>query len=353
MAIIAATDVDRRRAIFREVGRANANSMEGGTKSAWVLVAQECLKVLEEERLYLTNKGRPANAGNASAATQSGTSHLKALDSDHKVLLESGAAVTRKGAATIWDRLASPGVSAPATTPAVAPAKTTSPANASDGLDSIFHRLAPPPETKHVAKSTAPATLPPKQVNKTTSAVVISLLFAISNSLSKGVIFFIPADLQHVLLRLPFIRSIPSLKHYLFTPSNQATLYIGNLPHDAATTTWSIQILSALLSASIEQDEYGTVALSSAQKVGVDEVLDEIASLLLVLSQWGQEIATEMQGESESRKQELTLLWDRRVAPIVIASRTALSLVLGVFEPTGFRLRAGVQEKVDKALAAG
>ncbi|UZJ52060.1 hypothetical protein CBS101457_001380 [Exobasidium rhododendri] len=358
MAIVSSTDVDRRRAIFRDVGSMNANAFEGATKSAWVSIAQECLKVLEEERVCLSRRGKQPNASVTTVSTQSNAAQpLKALDANHRVVMESVGSVTQKGPITIWDRLASSGLpasSTPVASPAVSTIRTTSSAGASDGPNSIFHLLAPPPpaETKAVAKPvvTSPATA---KSSETASTLLASFLLNSSGSIIKSVVFLIPSDLRHVLLRLPVIRSIPALRDYLFTPSNEMILYIGNVPREAALTTWSIQILSTLLSASVEQDEYGTVALSSNQKLGVDDVLEELASLLLALSEWGAEIAAEMQGQSDSKKQELTHLWDRRVAPIVIASRSALSLVLGVFEPTGFRLQPRVQEKVDRAMAAG
>ena len=358
MALVAATDAERRKAIFRDVGSVNGNLTEGGSRSAWAAIAQECLKVLEQECLCVRTKGRQTGAATTAVVPPQSLAHLKPIDASHRALVEEGQSVVKRGQASVWDRLAS---GMPPAAPTQAPAKTTPTAPGSsdpNGLASIFHRLAPAPLDRTTKPVPSPSTAAHTTARAGGPAVSISSTFASflvasTAKLCNTIFVLLPPDLRHVLSRLPLLRSLPFAQERFMMATNQTLLFAGKVPHEAALATWSIQTLSALLSASIDQDEYGTIALSSSQKLGVDDVLEGIADLLLALSQWGQEIAREMEGEREGNKQDLALLWDRRVAPIVVASRTAISLVLGVFEPTGFRLRPSAQAKVDLATAAG
>jgi hypothetical protein len=354
--VLASTDYERRRAIFREVGSNNPNAVDGSSKSAWISIAQECIAVLQEERLYLATRWKQAPAAATTTTTSNTAPHLKAVDSSHQALVESGASVLKKRPVSIWDKLASPGAM-PSSPPTASPATSTTTTSAapSNDLSAILHRLAPTPVQSESVKATSTAkTLPTSTSKSQTSAIytLTSILLMSVIGVLKTTYLLLPPDLRHVLTRSPLVTLFTTANKKLLTPTSHMLLYTGTLPQEAALATWSIQILGALLSASVDQDEYGTVALSSQHKLGVDDVLDEIASLLLALKQWGQEIAIEMQDESQVSKHKMTMLWDRRVAPIVVASRNAIQLVLGAFEPTGYQIRQEVREKIDKAMSA-
>lgn len=365
IAILSATDYERRKAIFREVGSINGNIIEGGNKSAWVLIAQECVKVIQEERLCLSTRGKERNNPTTPTATTSTLrdSHLRAADSSHKAIVESGSSVLKKRPESIWDRLASssaaPTASISTTTNSSNQTSTQANSSSNNDLGAIMHRLAPPPAVQSQVVKASSSTNPLAKNSiavkpGTSTAATLTLLFLGQiGSLFKTIYILLPPDFRHVLSNLYLVKKFRLSYKRLLEPSSQTLLYTGRIPQETALTTWSIQTLSALLSASMDQDEYGTVALSSNHKLGVDDVLEEIALLLLSLSQLGQEVAKEIEGEAEIVKKDLAILWDRRVAPIVIASRTAITLVLGVFEPTGFQLRQSTRDKVDKAMVVG
>lgn len=363
MAVVTATGYERRRAIFREVGAGSSNGTTAvGNKSAWVLIAEQCVKVIQEERIAVMDRGRSNAVSRNAAPVQGTTSRLKADDANHKVPVEDGSSIMKRSSISIWDKLASTGGAAPPATSAPASASSTSTAQTvpqEEGLGSILRKLVPPPPTAAAggtnratpASSSALTTgKSPTQRPPTAVSVVSSILLTSTSSVAFFTYSLLPEDLRHVLSRLPVVRSAMPFRDWLTTPTSATLLYTGELPRQAALTTWSIQILGALLSASVEQDEYGTVALSAQQKLGVDDILEQMATLLSALSQWGLDIAKEMEGQNVVTKRDMTASWDARVAPMVVAARSAINLVMGVFEPTGYQVRSSTREMINRAL---
>lgn len=143
----------------------------------------------------------------------------------------------------------------------------------------------------------------------------------------------------------------------------------GTVPRDAALATWSVQTLSALLAASLDQDEYGTVALSVASHCGVDDVLEAFGALLIALQNLATALnssgaesnadgnnatdsATTKDPRAHTRADAGRAAFDQVAGPLVVALRSGITLVVGAFEPTGMRLRPSCRALVDKALAA-
>ncbi|MCO5613944.1 hypothetical protein L7F22_068224 [Adiantum nelumboides] len=378
MATVMATDAERRKAIFRDVGQSiggNGGSIlhsippsgldSGAGRSAWAVIAGECINVIQEERKWLLNKGKePIASGTAStSSSQKLTNHLKPVDAAHQVSLATGNNGVNKSKPTIWDRLAStsPVASQPSATTAPSTTNATSTqvnANATEGLNSLLHRIAPPPIQSTPAASSTSGTAASLNNGRSTSFTSRTTLLdvfvniMISSIQSVGSVFkLLPSDLQHVLQNSIVARKIEGAQKWLFASSDDSLLAIGVLPHDEALVTWSVQILGSLLAASLEQDEYGTVALAASSRLGIDDVLEECAILLNALQQLGLNI-TQNRADGIVSSETSLFVFDHDVAPLITTLRTTITLVLGAFEPTGYRLRPSCRKAVDDALAS-
>lgn len=378
MATVMATDAERRKAIFRDVGQSvggnggnilpsiPSSSLDSGAgRSAWAVIAGECINVIQEERKWLLNKGKePAASGAPSSSNpQKPASHLKPVDAAHQVSLATGNSGVNKSKPSIWDRLASSSPIASQQSAPTAPSTTTATStqinsNATEGLNSLLHRIAPPPVQSNTTLASSATgtttgssnTISASSTSRTTLLdVFVSIL--ISSVQSLGSVFnLLPSDLQHVLRNSIVARKVEGVQKWLFASSDDTLLAIGVLPHDEALVTWSVQILGSLLAASLEQDEYGTVALAASSRLGIDDVLEECAMLLNALQQLGLNITARSDGTVASHTS--LVVFDHDVAPLITALRTTITLVLGAFEPTGYQLRPSCRKAVDDALAS-
>lgn len=377
MATVMATDAERRKAIFRDVGQSNGgnggsianstSSLDSGVgRSAWSVIAGECINVIQEERKWLSNKGKePITSGMPSAsASQKPASHLKPVDAAHQVSLATGNNAVNKAKPSIWDRLASTSPIASqqsaTTTPSTTAATSTQVnTNATEGLNSLLHRIAPPPvQSTTTAASSVNGTATGSSISGSNSStskitlldVFVNILVSTFQSLA-SVFNLLPSDLQHVLRNSIISRKFESGQKWLFSSSDDSLLAIGVLPHDEALVTWSVQILGSLLAASLEQDEYGTVALAASSRLGIDDVLEECAMLLNALQQLGVNV-TQKRPDGSNASDTSLFVFDHDVIPLITALRTTITLVLGAFEPTGYRLRPSCRKAVDDALAS-
>lgn len=381
MATVMATDAERRKAIFRDVGQSIGgdriggntlpsipiSSMDSGTgRSAWAVIAAECINVIQEERKWLLNKGKEPIASGMPSITnnQRSSNRLKPVDAAHQVSLATGDSGVNKGKPSIWDRLASSSVtsqqgSAPAPSTTSATSTQVNP-NATEGLNSLLHRIAPPPiqpnsteasSSNRAAVGSNSGGSTTSTTSKTTLLDVFISIFASSAQSLASVFNLLPSDLQHVLRTSFFARKFESAQKWLFSSSDDMLLTIGVLPRDEGLVTWSVQILGSLLAASLEQDEYGTVALAASARLGIDDVLEECAILLNVLQELGTKI-TQKQSEGSGASESSLFVFEHDVAPLIMALRTTITLVLGAFEPTGYHLRPSCRKAVDDALAS-
>jgi hypothetical protein len=370
MATSVATDAERRKAIFRDIGNANTSSNGSQTgihdqsgRSAWASIAQECMAVLHEQRGCIERKGRPApNAGGNVPPAQQPNAHLKPVDAAHQITLASATDAIKTDKPSIWDRLASKSASTGATANAAATTRaatsTTTGAQANvEGLGSILHRIAPPQPQLRASPLPVKTTLSTSSTSATAAQpatvldLVILSLSTVRNSIS-SLFGLLPSDLQHVLRNSFVARKGIALHSWLFNASDQTLLMANLVPNDAALATWAVQTLSALLSSSLDQDEYGTVALAASVNLGVDNVLEEFALLLLALQSWTQVVmhGDDSQASPRPLRNELTAHVDTIIAPLIATLRSSITLVTGAFEPTGLRLRETTRARVEQAL---
>lgn len=364
MALIAATDVERRKAIFRDVGTNGLPSTDGAAQSAWAQVASECLVVLREERQRLLQKGKPspsADTPSAAADTRRTTSanEQKPTGTAHQIPVSNDANILKNRPVSVWEKLASTAVGSrpnPQTISVSTPAPATGPSSvqsSDSGLRSILHSIAPPTAAPSVGTSTQrnrPALASsihgqqPHQPAFLVAQIAVTAASTLLNTL-KVFLTLLPADLQHVIRHSVVVRCFTQSREWFVTPSDKVLLSSGSVPSDTALATWSVQTLSALLAASLDQDEFGTVALSAHAHLGLDNVLEEFSALLLALHSF--------YASMQSTHGPGALIQFIHVAgPLMEALRTGITLIVGVFEPTGVQIRAATRAHIEKALAA-
>lgn len=361
-AVLAATEPDRRKAIFRDVGSSTPGAA-GAAKSSWQLLAQECLAVIDEELVHIARRGQAqstmATSSSSTGVITASASSKKPLDPSHDAL-QSGAHVVKPAQQTIWDKLASSsGGSQPAKPASSTTTAVSSSTPASDaGLSDLLHRIAPRPETDVSAVARQGPAVKRAPTTSTTSSSsstgggyaflhqVVSSMVHTAFSLLRTAYLLLPSDLQHVLRTAPVLRSLPQVYSYLMTPATTTLIASRTMPVHAALDVWSSQILSALLAASVTEDEYGSVALSAKEGCGVEQVVSALTKLLLEIQSWQQ------QQQQVSQSDEEKELWKQEVEPLVSALRSGITIVLAAFEPKGHVWASETQALLSKAFSS-
>lgn len=370
LAILCSTSDERRAAIWRDVGDVSPLASAAQKPSAWAAIATECIRALKEETEVVARRGaapaaqsRPAQAAEAQkAGLPKATHNVLVADTSKKVV--------KPATASVWDRLLAS--SAPAAPPAPQPTASTTATDSTSGLSQLMHRIAPKPVEQDPPAAPAASAAPSKPAAppaRTTSDAVRQVLVACGSAVQrlKG------------LLPPPVRQTLDAVMPSGALSPSDALILSTLAPAKPALSLWAAQAATGLLSASVAEDEYGTVALARGH-AGAEEVLLACAGLLLQLNQWHRsaESAAAAHDEAEQKarasataqtaadgsklpqaplaavgahKAALAEAWKREALPLAHTLRTGILQVRAAFEPHDLGLSAATRATLEQALA--
>jgi nucleoporin NDC1 len=368
LASLCSTSDERRAAIWRDVGDVGPLASVSQKPSAWVGIATECIRALKEETEVLARRGAPP-AAPAQPAKPAEAQKGGLPKATHNVLVaDPSKKVVKPAPTSVWDRLLAS--SAPAAPPAPQPSASSTATDSTSGLSQLMHRIAPKPVEQEPTAAPASSTAPPKPAAPPacTSSDAVRQVLVACGSAAQRLKSLLPPPIRQTLDAV-----IPSGS---LSPSD--TLVLGTLaPAKPALSLWAAQAVTGLLSASVAEDEYGTVALARGT-AGAEEVLLACAKLLLELNQWHRsaESAASARDEAEKKaraaaaqsasdggklpqaplaavgahKAALAEAWKREALPLANTLRTGILQVRAAFEPHDLGLSAATRGTLEQAL---